>query len=392
MKPARLLLVALLSACGGGGGGGGGGGEPASSFGQSLPLATSVAVTGLTEPVFATAPDGDARLFIVERAGRIVVAQGGAPSATPFLDISARVGTGGEGGLLSMAFDPRYAANGFFYVYFTEASGDIAIERFQVSAGNPDVADPAPLRILTIPHRTFPNHKGGLVRFGPDGFLYIGTGDGGGGGDPLMNAQNLDSLLGKLLRIDVSGAAAGTPYTIPATNPFVGQPNRRGEIWAYGLRNPWRFAFDAPSNRLYIGDVGESRIEEVDVSATDSAGLNYGWNRTEGTSCFGTGSCDKSGITLPVLEYAHDPAGGCSVIGGFVYRGSAMPELQGRYFFSDLCSGWLRSFVFSGGTANDPQQSIANMGTVLSFGEDGRKEPYVLTGEGQVLRITRASP
>ena len=390
MKPVRLLLVALLSACGGGGGGGGG--DSASFFGQSLPLATSVAVTGLTEPVFATAPDGDARLFIVERAGRIVVAQGGAPAATPFLDISARVGTGGEGGLLSMAFDPRFAANGFFYVYFTEASGDIAIERFQVSAGNPDVADPAPLRILTIPHRTFPNHKGGLVRFGPDGFLYIGTGDGGGGGDPLGNAQNLDSLLGKILRIDVSGAGAGTPYTIPSTNPFVGQPNRRGEIWAYGLRNPWRFAFDPPVNRLYIGDVGQDRVEEVDVSAADSAGLNYGWNRTEGASCFGTDACDKSGITLPVLEYAHDPGGGCSVIGGFVYRGSAMPELQGRYFFSDLCSGWLRSFVLGGAAATDPQQSIANMGTVLSFGEDGRKELYVLTGAGQVLRITRVSP
>ena len=389
MKPAHLLLIAMLSACGGGGGGGGG--DPVALL-PSLPLATSVEVAGLNEPVFATAPDGDARLFIVERAGRIVIAQGGAPSATPFLDISARVSAAGEGGLLSMAFDPRFAANGFFYVYFTEASGDIAIERFQVSASNPDVADPTPLRILTIPHRTFGNHKGGLVRFGPDGFLYLGTGDGGGEGDPFGNGQNLDSLLGKLLRIDVSNASAAAPYAIPSTNPFQGQPNRRAEIWAYGLRNPWRFAFDPPGNRLYIADVGQDRSEEVDVSAADGAGLNYGWNVTEGTTCFGPASCDRTGLTLPVLEYGHDAAGGCSVIGGFVYRGSALPELQGRYFFSDLCSGWLRSFVLSGGAATDLRQSIANMGTVISFGEDGRKELFVLTGEGQVLRINRATP
>jgi hypothetical protein len=387
MKPALLLLMALLTACGGGGGGG-----PAPPAVQSLPLATSVAVAGLNEPVFATAPEGDARLFIVERAGRIVVAQGGASSATPFLDISDRVGATGEGGLLSMAFDPRFDANGFFYVYFTELSGDIAIERFRVSAANPDIADTAPLRILTIPHRTFPNHKGGLVRFGPDGLLYIGTGDGGGGGDPLGNAQNLDSLLGKLLRIDVSNASTAAPYAIPPTNPFVGQANRRAEIWAYGLRNPWRFAFDPPGNRLYIGDVGQERVEEVDVSAADGAGLNYGWNATEGTTCFAAASCDRTGFVLPVLEYGHDAGGGCSVIGGFVYRGSAMPELQGRYFYSDLCSGWLRSFVFAGGAATDVRQSIANMGMVLSFGEDGRKELYVLTAEGQALRIGRTTP
>ncbi|HET8747979.1 MAG TPA: PQQ-dependent sugar dehydrogenase, partial [Ramlibacter sp.] len=197
MKPATLLLTAMLAACGGGGGGDGGSGDPAPPPAQPLALATSVAVSGLDAPMFATAPAGDARLFIVERAGRIVVVQGGVKVAAPFLDISARVGTDGEGGLLSMAFDPAYALNGFFYVYFTETSGDIAIERFRVSAADANRADPAPLRILTIPHRSFSNHKGGLVRFGPDGFLYLATGDGGGGGDPLGNGQNLDSLLGK---------------------------------------------------------------------------------------------------------------------------------------------------------------------------------------------------
>jgi glucose/arabinose dehydrogenase len=327
MKRTILLILAMLAACGGGGGGGGAAGAvdggdsaPAPTPARPFALVTSVAVSGLSDPLFATAPAGDARLFIVERAGRIVIVQGNARSARPFLDISGRVGTAGEGGLLSMAFDPGYAVNGFFYVYFTDPTGDIAVERFRVSPADPDLADPAPLRILTIPHRAFSNHKGGLVSFGPDGFLYLGTGDGGGAGDPLRNGQNLDSLLGKLLRIDVRNASAAVPYAVPSTNPFVGQPNRRPEIWAYGLRNPWRFAFDPPTGQLYIGDVGQNRLEEVDVNAAGSAGLNYGWNLTEGNSCFAADPCDKTGVTLPVLEYAHDANGGCSIIGGVVYR------------------------------------------------------------------------
>jgi glucose/arabinose dehydrogenase len=187
----------------------------------------------------------------------------------------------------------------------------------------------------------------------------------------------------------VSNASAATPYSIPPNNPFAGQPNRRAEIWAYGLRNPWRYAFDSLTGRLYIADVGQDRFEEVDVNPADRAGLNYGWNVTEGTSCFGAAACDKTGITLPALEYAHDANGGCSITGGFVYRGNAFPEIQGRYFYSDFCSGWLRSFAFSGGVATDPQQHITNMGKVLSFGEDGQKELYVLTTAGQVLRINR---
>jgi glucose/arabinose dehydrogenase len=384
VKLALVPLLALLSACGGGGGSGG---NPAPVEPAPLALATSVVLTGLGEPVFATAPAGDARLFVVERAGRIVIARGSTLSATPFLDISGRVGTSGEGGLLSLAFDPLFALNGFFYVYFTEPSGDIAVERFHVSAANPDVAEAAPLRILTIPHRAFSNHKGGLVRFGPDGLLYLGTGDGGGGGDPLGNGQNLTSLLGKILRIDVRDASEARPYAIPATNPFAGQPNRRAEIWAYGVRNPWRYAFDPVANLLYIADVGQGRFEEVNVAATDSGGLNYGWNVTEGRACLAAASCDTTGLALPVLVYGHDPSGGCSVIGGFVYRGSAIPRLQGRYLYSDLCSGWLRSFVSRDGVASDPREFIANMGMVLSFGEDGQGELYVLTAAGQVLRI-----
>jgi glucose/arabinose dehydrogenase len=215
-------------------------------------LALREVVTGLSDPLFLTTPAGDPRLFIVERAGRIRIAQNGTLLATPFLDISSRVTTLGEGGLLSLAFDPQYASNGLFFIYFTVvdpanpgAPGDIAIERYRVSSVDRNLADPAALRILTIAHRDFSNHNGGLVTFGPDGFLYIGTGDGGGGGDTLGNGQNLNALLGKLLRIDVSNASASQPYAIPPTNPFAEQAGRRGEIWAYGLRNPWRYAFDA---------------------------------------------------------------------------------------------------------------------------------------------------
>ena len=384
MKLAASILLLMLSACGGGGGG------------SAVPLIVAFSViavpvvSGLNAPMFVTAPAGDARLFIVERAGRIVVAtQNGVVAPVPFLDISARVSTAGEGGLLSMTFDPQFGVNGFFYVYFTDLTGDIAVERFRVSIINPDVADPAPLRIITITHRAFTNHKGGLVAFGPDGFLYLATGDGGGGGDPLGNGQNLDSLLGKLLRIDVSNTSIAAPYAIPPTNPFVGQAGRRGEIWAFGLRNPWRYAFDPPTGSLYIADVGQNRIEEVDVVTAASSGLNYGWNITEGTLCFPADPCDRTGITLPVLEYAHDASGGCSITGGFVYRGNAFPEIQGRYFYSDFCSGWLRSFVHSGGAATSPREFIANMGQVVSFGEDGLRELYVLTGGGQVLRLVR---
>jgi glucose/arabinose dehydrogenase len=387
MKLAALLLLSMLSACGGGGSGG----NATPDGPPPVTLAVVAVASGLIAPVFATAPAGDARLFIVERAGRILIFQNGAVVPLAFLDISARVSVAGEGGLLSMAFDPQFATNGFFYVYFTELTGDIAIERFQVS-GNPNVANPVPLRIITITHRAFDNHKGGLVAFGPDGFLYLATGDGGSGGDPLGNGQNLNSLLGKLLRIDVSTSNIAAPYMIPPTNPFVGQIGRRAEIWAFGLRNPWRYAFDAPTGLLYIADVGQGAREEVNMNAAAAAGLNYGWNITEGSLCFPADPCNRTGITLPVLEYAHDAAGGCSITGGFVYRGTAIPEIQGRYFYSDFCNGFLRSFLRNGAAASDQRQHIANMGQVVSFGEDGQRELYVLTTAGQVLRIMRVNP
>ncbi|MBF6987863.1 MULTISPECIES: PQQ-dependent sugar dehydrogenase [Cupriavidus] len=346
---------------------------------QPVRLSLTQVAGGLAEPIYLTAPAGDARLFIVERAGRIRVVRNGTLLGTPFLNIDALTTTDGERGLLSMAFDPGYASNGRFYVYYTDNNGAITIARYQVSAGNPDVADTAGTILLSIPHSNFQNHNGGQLAFGTDGMLYVGTGDGGGGGDPSGNAQNLGVLLGKLLRIDVSGAS-GQPYGVPSGNPFAGQSGRRGEIWAYGLRNPWRFSFDA--GLLYIADVGQGQREEVDVAAATSAGLNYGWNRMEGTACVGAATCDTAGLTLPVFEYGHE-AGACAIVGGYVYRGNALAALQGRYFYSDLCTGKLLSFVYrDGGAAEQVDWNVTIPGSVYSFGVDAGQALYVLSDTG----------
>ncbi|MEW9899941.1 PQQ-dependent sugar dehydrogenase [Chitinivorax sp. PXF-14] len=382
--PIRLLpmssLLALLAACGGGGGDDG---NPP----PALPtLALRQIASGLVNPLFLTAPANDARLFIVEQPGRVRIVKGGALLATPFLDISASIASGGERGLLSLAFDPRYAANGYFYVYFTDPQGNLAIQRYSVSAANADQADPASaLRILSIAHPDFGNHNGGLLAFGPDGQLYAGTGDGGGAGDPSGNGQNLAVLLGKLLRLDVSQASAAQPYAIPADNPFANQAGKRGEIWAYGLRNPWRYAFDGGT--LYIADVGQDQHEEVDVVSAAQGGLNFGWNLTEGNSCYAGSGCNQAGLTLPVLDYDHSQ--GCSITGGYVYRGAALPALQGRYFYSDYCGGWLRSFSYKNGLPTDPVSwPVDKIGPVLSFGQDAQKELYLLSSDGgKVYRI-----
>ena len=344
-------------------------------------------VTGLTMPVYLTAPAGDPRLFVVEQPGRIRIVKNGQLLPSPFLDISARVSYGGERGLLSMAFDPQYATNGFFYVYYTSVpNGDIVVERYGGAAGA-DVAGTTPTAVITIPHPGAANHNGGLVTFGPDGMLYMGTGDGGGGGDPSGNGQNQNVLLGKLLRLDVRTL----PYVIPETNPFRGQAGKRGEIWAYGLRNPWRFAFDRGANPpvLYIADVGQNLYEEVNAVSSAAAGVNYGWNVMEGLHCYPSGDgCSKTGLTLPVLEYSH-ASGACSITGGFVYRGED-PEMAGQYFYSDYCSGFLASLsgaVGSGFTQHT--WSVPNVGSVLSFGEDGAGELYVLSANGTVYRLVR---
>ncbi|MGO4325872.1 sorbosone dehydrogenase family protein [Cupriavidus sp. 2TAF22] len=360
-----------------------------------LRLALNEVAGGLQSPVFLTAPGGDARVFVVERPGRIRIVRNGALSATPFLDIGALTTNDGERGLLSMAFDPGYATNGRFYVYYTDLNGAITIARYGVSAGNPDLADAAGTVVLAIPHSAFNNHNGGQLAFGPDGMLYIGTGDGGGTGDPSGNAQNPNVLLGKMLRIDVSGAG-GQPYTMPSTNPFAGGAGGRGEIWALGLRNPWRFSFDT-TGLIYIADVGQDQREEIDVAPASSAGLNYGWNRTEGVLCEGAKPCNTAGLTLPVSDYAHS-AGDCAIVGGYVYRGSAIPELQGRYFYSDLCAGKLLSLMYRDGAVTEQVDwQVTAGGSVLSFGQDAAQELYVLADpatsatSGKVYRVERAA-
>lgn len=356
-----------------------------------LALALQEVASGLQAPTFLTAPAGDSRLFVIERAGRIRIIDNGNLLATPFLDISSLTTTDGERGLLSMAFHPQYASNGYFFLYYTNLAGDIVIERRQVSAGNANLADPlASLQIIAIPHPGFSNHNGGLVSFGPDGYLYAATGDGGGGGDPSGNAQNTNVLLGKMLRLDVNASTSAQPYTIPAGNPFAGTAGSRAEIWAYGLRNPWRYAFDTTAQLLYIADVGQGQREEVNVAAVGTAGNNYGWNIMEGKQCYNSASCSQAGLVLPAIDYGHDGAGGCSITGGHVYRGTALPELAGHYLYSDYCSGWLKSFSYSNGSASAVTDwNITNVGNILSFGEDAQKELYMLSATGRVYRIVR---
>ncbi len=371
---AMLVLISLASACNGSSGGG--------AVVSTPGLAATVVVSGLSSPLHLTAPASDPRLFVVEKPGRIRVVENGQLHATPFLDISNLVSTGSEQGLLSVAFHPQYAANGYFYVNYTDTSGNTRVVRYAVSA-DASVADAASAKLILTVAQPAGNHNGGHVLFGPDGMLYIAMGDGGGGGDPFSNGQDTGTLHGALLRIDVD---QGDPYAIPADNPLVGQPGARAEIWAYGLRNPWRIAFDRATNLLYIADVGQNAWEEVNVASAATGGLNYGWNIMEGQHCFNGGACNSSGLVLPVHEYDHGV--GCSITGGHVYRGSAMPAVRGHYFYSDFCTGFLRSFVYANGTATDAREwEVGSVGRVLSFGEDAAGELYVLSQNGNVYRL-----
>jgi glucose/arabinose dehydrogenase len=352
-----------------------------------LKLRFAAVGSGLASPTFLASPPGSSDIYVVEQPGRIRKLANGVPQP-PLVDISERVSSGGERGMLSLAFDPQFAVNGNLFVYFTDSAGDIAVERFTLlPTGGAQAAgsEATAVRVLTIAHRTFANHNGGQLQFGPDGMLYLGTGDGGGGGDPLGSGQDLDTLLGKILRIDVRSL----PYKVPPDNPFVGERGKRAEIWAYGLRNPWRFSFDAATRSLYIADVGQNSREEVNVIDADRAGVNYGWSLLEGTRCFPSGtSCNPAGTTLPLIDYDHGD--GCSITGGYVYRGSALPELGGRYFYSDFCSGWLRSFLVADGIAIEAtDRGVTPVGNIQSFGIDSRNELYVLTSAGGVYRLVR---
>jgi glucose/arabinose dehydrogenase len=353
------------------------------------PIHLQQVASGLASPVTVTnAGDGSGRLFIVQQEGQIRILINGNILPTPFLDISELVSCCGERGLLGLAFHPDYGSNGFFYVYYTDLAGNITIARYTVSAGDPNVADPDSHHpILSQVHQPFSNHNGGQLAFGPDGYLYAGLGDGGSGGDPQENAQNLQIWLGKILRVDVNrDDFPGDParnYGVPPDNPFVGNPDAFDEIWAFGTRNPWRFTFDRETGDLFIADVGQGSWEEINFQpATSAGGENYGWDVLEGRHCFEDipqGSCNtflNGGSTLPILEYSH--SFGCSVTGGYRYRGQAYPQLDGIYFYSDFCSGTIW------GAIQDKQgrwisQDLLDSGlSVTTFGEDEAGELYLV--------------
>jgi glucose/arabinose dehydrogenase len=360
---------------------------PAAS--QTAPTATSAGTTSFPDPSAYTwqplpvsglvrpldlQPDGSGRLFVIEKVGRIRIIENDQLIETPFLDISDRVGSNGnEQGLLGLAFHPQYAQNGRFFVNYTDNNGDTVLARFQVSS-DPNVADPnSEVKILGV-DQPFANHNGGVLAFGPDGYLYAGLGDGGSQGDPFGNAQNTKALLGKILRLDVDSTE---PYAVPSDNPFG------NEVWAYGLRNPWRFSFDKLTHDLYIGDVGQNTWEEIDfLPAGSPGGTNFGWNFREGAHDYKGGG--SAGLVEPVAEYSHTE-GGCSVTGGYVYRG-AMPEWNGIYLYADYCTGLIWGLIHSENGWQKQQLFDLDV-TITSFGQDASGELYLLSDNGGVFRF-----
>jgi glucose/arabinose dehydrogenase len=357
-------------------------------------------VTGLDFPVFLTQPAGDSRIFVVEKPGRIRIIKNGVLQTTPFLDIGDSLSHDDtEQGLLGLAFYPDFGTSGRFIVDYTSpnggpstgpSAGSERLVRYHLS-GNPDLADPASAELLLSVPDPYTNHNGGMVVFGPDGYLYYGIGDGGNGGDPQGHGQDRTDLLGSLMRLDVSGSGA---YSIPASNPYATSSTLKGELWNYGLRNPWRFSFDRQTHDLYIADVGQSNVEEVDVApASSTGGENYGWNIMEGNQCYppGVSSCNQAGLTLPVVTYTHSD--GCSITGGYVYRGAALPALQGQYFYSDYCSHFIRSFHWENGqvSAETEWPTLDPGDNVTSFGEDASGELYLITQGGVIYRIAPGS-
>lgn len=357
-------------------------------------------VDGLSLSVhLTTADDGSNRLFVVEKQGRIQIIKDGVNPPGSFLDISDRVGSScGECGLLSVAFPPDYAESGYFYVYYTSESSviqadqegepdgkqDTVVARFRVSAEDPDRADPNSEERLLLQNQPQTNHNGGQLAFGPDGMLYIGLGDGGGGGDPYENGQDLASLLGKILRIQVGPSG---PYTVPNDNPFIGQTDAKPEIWAYGLRNPWRFSFDSATGDLYIGDVGQGTYEEIDRQpAAGSGGENYGWDEMEGLHCYPPGSdtCDPDDYVLPIAEYGHGN-NDCSVTGGVVHHSPA-PGQAPVYLYGDFCTGRIRALQPEGGTYTTTILLESGL-TITSFGQDMAGNSYVVDYNGGIYRV-----
>jgi glucose/arabinose dehydrogenase len=370
-------------------------------------VTTKLVAGGLQRPLWAGAPEGDERIFIGLKGGQIRIVQNGALLATPFLDLTGDVSTGSEQGLLGVAFHPDYAQNGLFYVNYTDLSGDTVVARFQVTA-DPNVADEPSESLVLAQGQPFTNHNGGDIHFGPDGYLWIFTGDGGSANDPACRAQKLGNLLGKALRIDVDSAS---PYAIPPTNPFVGVVGMREEIFHYGLRNPWRNGFDRLTGDLFIGDVGQDAREEISFAKAGSAGLNFGWKMMEGTRCNSTSNCDPgtpvcndSSLVLPITELFHTN-GSFAITGGRVYRGCAIPGEYGNYFFADYADHKIRSLQYDASTGTvsnltDRTAELAPGGGLLirninSFGEDGFGELLIVDGtassSGEVFKMVSAS-
>jgi len=345
-------------------------------------------IAGLDRPVAIThAGDGSGRLFITLLGGQILIFDGRQVLAQPFLDISSLITVGGERGLFSVAFHPDYTNNGWLFVDYTDLNGNTTIARYSVST-NPNIVDPASAAILLSIAQPDANHNGGQLQFGPDGYLYIGMGDGGSGGDPQNNAQTLSTLLGKMLRIDVDG---NLPYSIPADNPFINDPVAREEIWALGLRNPWRFSFDRQTGDLFIADVGQGRTEEVDFQPGHSTGgENYGWRLMEGSECYNPSSnCNSGMLTLPILEYDHSL--GCSITGGYRYRGIANPGLWGVYFYADWCSGRVWGATEDNAGSWTTTDLLDTDFQITAFGEDEDGEIYLTdyaSGAGAIYRIS----
>jgi len=384
--PARRILSAMLfvviltaPSCSDDDGAGPGGGN------DQATVELELVADGFDNPVQVVSPEADPeRLFIVEQPGVILILRDGQVLPEPFLDISSLVSYGGEQGLLSMVFPPGSDGTDNFYVDYTrDGDGATVVARYYVSPQNPDSALAGSAETVITVDQPFGNHNGGMTAFGPDGYLYIALGDGGGSGDPEGNGQDTQTLLGSILRIDVESAA--DPYGIPGDNPYAGVQGYRDEIWAYGLRNPWRFSFDRSTGDMYIADVGQENWEEIDYQpASSPGGENYGWNIMEGSSCYGSGSCDQAGLILPVYEYGHGPE--CSVTGGYVYRGSAAAGLEGTYIFGDYCSGKIWGLEESGGDWNS-RVLIESGLSIVSFGEDAAGEMYVVDRGGGIYLI-----
>jgi glucose/arabinose dehydrogenase len=354
---------------------------PSSAGAQRLEPVTD----GFVQPLTIThAGDGTDRLFVVEQRGTVQVVRDGVVAGR-FLDLQARTRAQGERGLLGLAFHPAYAENGRLFVHYSDTRGATVLSELRADPPDADLVDPATERVLLTMEQPYGNHNGGQIAFGPDGYLYLGLGDGGSGGDPLEAGQDLGTWLGTILRLDVD-ADDGGPYAVPADNPFVGDPTALDEIWAYGLRNPWRFSFDRATGDLWIADVGQSAVEEVNRQSADSAGgENYGWRTMEGDRCFDPpDGCDASALTMPVVAYAHASGWGRSVTGGYVYRGDDVPALAGAYVFGDFVSG--RIFVAEGSDDTWTARPLIDAGfRIAAFGEDEAGELYVADYSGGVL-------